>query len=379
MDDKATVLILSFSDIANDARVKKQVRLFADSYRVVTCGFGDQVMPGVEHLRLDQVAGRAWPYVDAVLLRLRLYALDYRFGPYARAARRALSGRSFDVVIANDIDTLGVAVDLFGGERVHSDLHEYFPGLHDDNDTWRRVRKPYAEWILRSYCTRAASATTVSDTIARRYLGEFGIDCGVVRNAAPLMDFEPGQVGAPIRMVHSGGAAAERRIEVMMEAAARTETDLVFDLYLTQQHTPYAQRLRDLADELGDRVTVHPPVPQSQLVETLNGYDVGIHILPATNTNNELALPNKFFDYVQARLGMVIGPTADMAALLDRYELGLVADSFEVESVVRALDSLVPERVELWKRNADAASEECSAEAQQHTWAEAVAAIAGKR
>lgn len=368
MTEQPKLLILSFSDIANDARVKKQVHLFADRYEVVTCGYGEQVLPGVEHIRLPVTRSRTWPYINGVLLRMRLYRLDGRLQPAVRAARRLLNGRTFDAVLANDIDTLPLAVQLFGGGRVHSDLHEFFPGIHDDNPTWVRVRKPQFEWALRAFGRRAGSVTTVSDTIAARYRSEYGLSAGVVRNAAPYREFLPGLVGTPIRMVHSGGAFAERHIDVMMEAAARTQTDLVFDLYLTQQDSPYGRELQALAARLGERITVHPPVPQGELVELLNSYDVGIHVLPATNTNNALALPNKFFDYVQARLGMVIGPTADMAKLLMNYDLGVVADGFDRDDIVRALDQLDPARVTKWKSHANEAAQELSADAQQHVW-----------
>lgn len=370
---KPKLLVLSFSDIANDARVKKQVLLFAEQYDVVTCGFGAAVLPEVEHLQLPASTSVAWSYLNGVLLRARLYRLDAWLQPNVRAARRALRGKSFDVVIANDIDTLAFAVKRFGGARVHSDLHEFFPGLHDNNSTWVRVRKPQLEWTLRTFGSQAGSVTTVSETIAERYQAEYGLACDVVRNAAPYRSFSAGAVAAPIRMVHSGGAFAERRIDVMMRAAALTKTDLIFDLYLTQPDSPHGKELRALAGELGERVTVHPPVPQGELVALLNSYDVGIHVLPATNTNNSLALPNKFFDYVQARLGMVIGPTADMVKLLERYELGRVADGFDRDTIVAALDTLTPHEVATWKANAAAAAQECSAEAQQHVWEHAVA------
>lgn len=378
LNERPRLLIVSFSDISADARVKKQVNLFAEEYAVTTCGFGPAFREGVEHIRIEP---RETPFTkrrEAALLRTHLYAAAYALSPAVRAARRALADRRFDAAIANDIDALGVTERIVGSDRTHADLHEFFPGLHDQVPAWNRIRRPFLEWLIRRDATRAASATTVSQTIADRYATEFGVVAGVVQNAAPLMHLEPLPVGDPIRMVHSGGAQTNRRIEVMMEAAARTETNLTFDLFLTGEGTEYANSLRELADSLGDRVTVHPPVPQGELVPLLNGFDVGIHILPATNTNNALALPNKFFDYVQARLGLVIGPTADMARLAEEYEIGSVADGFDVESVVGALDALDRGTIEKWKRNADAAAPRVSAEAQQHVWVDAVRRIAGR-
>src|SRR5690606_34934887 len=117
----------------------------------------------------------------------------------------------------------------------------------------------------------------------------------------------PGAVGDRVKIVHSGSAQPDRRIEVMMEAVARSSANVSLDLFLTAETGAYAQTLRNLASELGDRVNIHPPKPYSELLQTLNNFDVGIHVLPSTNTNNILALPNKLFDYVQARLGIIVG------------------------------------------------------------------------
>ena len=369
---KPRLLIISFSDISNDARVKKQIDLFSERYRVTTCGFGPQPRVGVEHLQLEHAVSQGFKYAEAVLLRLRAYGIAYRFHPTARAALRALTGHRFDAVLANDLDTLGVAFAVAEPEAVHADLHEYFPGLNDQSPKWVRMRKPAHEWALRRYAVRAGSVTTVSDTIADRYAREFGFSSGVVRNAAPLATLAPTPVASPIRVVHSGGAQANRRIEVMMEAVAASSADVTLDLYLTGVGSAYHRSLEELAARLGSRITLHPPVPQSELIETLNAYDVGIHVLPPTNTNNGLALPNKFFDYVQARLALVIGPTIDMEQLLRQYDLGVVADGFDTNTVTAALDGLTAEEVERWKRNADAAAPENSAESQLHVWEAAV-------
>ena len=375
---RPTLLIVSFSDIANDARVKKQVLRFAEDFRVTTCGFGQALREDIEHLAISSEEGRWDARVEAALLHVKRYRTAYWRQPYVRRARAALRGRRFDAVIANDLETVGFAVRDFGGARVHADLHEFFPGLHDQVPAWVKLRQPFLEWQIRAFATRAASATTVSDTIADRYRSEFSVPCGVVRNASPALSLEAGPVGSPIRLVHSGGAQPNRRIEVMMEAAAASRADVTLDLYLTHEKSAYAAGLRDLADRLGERVTVHPPMPQADLVRKLNEYDVGIHVLPPTNTNNALALPNKFFDFVQARLGMLIGPTADMARLLEEYDLGIVAEDFETDGVTRAIDRLTPELVAAWKANAAAAADELSAERQYGAWEGAIAGILGK-
>ena len=374
-----TLLILSFTDIAADARVKKQALLFADEYRVVTCGYGEAVRDDIEHIQLSTgvTAGAgARRYLEPFWVRSHAYRLAFHADLRTQHAIAALAGRQFDAVVANELETLPVAYAVSDPGRVLLDLHEYYPGLRDDLPVWVRVRKPYQQWLLRNRASRAGAVTTVSGTIAERYEAEFGLSCGVVWNAAPLRpELTTQPAHTPIRLVHSGVAAENRRPEVMMRAAARTRANVTLDMYLTQQHSEFGQKLLALATELGPRVTIHPPVLNAELVETLNEYDVGVHILAPTNTNNELALPNKFFDFVQARLGMIIGPTADMAKLLRSYDLGAVADGFDEAAVTEVFDRLDEADIKRWKANAAEAAAELSADQQHGVWLRAVEGI----
>lgn len=372
---RPTLLILSFSDIENDARVMKQVRLFADRYEVTTCGFGAQPDARVRHVSFSSATSPMAERLQAVVRRLRSYGMLRDLEPYVRHARKALKGKRFDAALVNDPEGARVAYEVVDPSRVHMDLHEFYPGLHDDSEIWVKYRRPYYEWMLRHDVSKAATATTVSQQIADRYSSEYGISCGVVHNALPYQPFEALPVGETVRIVHSGGAQPNRRIEVMMEAVARSSANISLDLFLTGEGSDYAATLRGLAERLGDRVNLYPPKPYAELLSTLNGYDIGIHILPPTNTNNVLALPNKLFDYVQARLGVVVGPTEAMAERVRALNIGAVADGFDVDAVVEVLDRITPELAREWKAQAVASARQLSVDAQLPVWEAAVASL----
>ena len=118
-----------------------------------------------------------------------------------------------------------------------------------------------------------------------------------------------------------------------------------------------------------------PPVPTEDLVPTLNQYDVGIHQLPATNTNHVVAMPNKFYEYVQARLALVIGPNEGMAQLVRKYGLGVVAEDFTVAALSEAISSLTAPEVSKFKANSNLAAKSLSAEQYDVIWLGSVQAI----
>ena len=94
-------------------------------------------------------------------------------------------------------------------------------------------------------------------------------------------------------------------------------------------------------------------------------YDLGVHWIPSDiNVNNRFALPNKFFDYVQARIGIAIGPSEEMARELREYGLGVVARSFEEPDLAASLLPLDAAQLNEFKDHAGVAARELNFEAQ---------------
>lgn len=367
---RSRLLILSFSNISADARVLKQVKYFADRYDVTTYGYGPSPDPRVSHVRLDDSRGmRRWRRSDLILRRFHKI---YWAQPAVVQAQTDLAQlEPFDAILANDIDTVGLALALVPTQGVHADIHEYAPRQNEELLVWRMFISPYVQWMCRQFLPRATSMTTVGQGIADEYQRVFRVPASVVTNAAPYAELTPGDVNSPIRLVHSGASIRNRRLEVLIDAVAVTTSDVTLDLYLMGNDPEYVSELRARSAE-SERIRFPDPVPYNQLIERLNEYDLGIHVIAPTNFNNRWALPNKFFDYVQARLGVIIGPTSEMRRLLDASELGAVADDFETPALTRVLNSVTPDIVRTWKSNAAAAARTLSSEAQVEVWGKAI-------
>lgn len=376
MADRPRLLILSFSPIASDARVLKQVTLFRDDYAVTTCGHGPAPDGVAEHVRIpDDLAIWRYPRIPVMMRR---YRHAYWANPAVHAARDALAGRAFDVVLADDVDAVGVALAVHPRHGVHADLHEYSPRQHEELRRFRLFVKPFIDWMCRRHVARASSWSTVSEGIAREYRRRFGFSPRVVTNAAPYVEATPTPVATPIRVVHSGAALRNRHLDVLVDGVRMTP-GVVLDLYLMRNDEAYLAELSAKAAASDGRVRLHDPVPYAELAGTLRGYDVGVHILPPVNFNNRWALPNKLFDYVQARLGVIVGPSPEMADYVRRYGLGAVTDDFGAAALGRTLGTLTATQVAGWKAAAHAHARELSSQNQVLVWKDAVDALAGLR
>lgn len=369
---RPTMLILSFSPIAGDARVLKQVARFTRDYDVTTLGYGEKPDGVVEHISMPREV--RFDDRDGKLILLRRYRSVYWRLSAVKWARAALKGRAFDVIIANDVEAVPVAVRLKPAHGVLADLHEYSPRLHDDNASWFQRITPWFEWVVGRYVTQADAWTTVSSGLAAEYERNFGFHAELVSNATPYHELTPTPVAQPIRLVHSGAGLVNRQLHLMAEAVATADIDVTLDFYLTPNHPAYMEELTAYAATT-DRVRVLDPVPYAELVSTLNAYDVGVFMLPPKTFNYRHALPNKLFDFVQARLGIIVGPSPEMAAYVRDHGLGLVSDDFTVDSLRRAIEELTVDKVAEYKRNAHASAAELAGERQVEKWVSIVSSL----
>jgi len=97
-----------------------------------------------------------------------------------------------------------------------------------------------------------------------------------------------------------------------------------------------------------------------ELSQRLNQYDIGMDLLPPNSLNNRFTLPNKFFEFIQARLAVAIGPSPEMAKIVNQYGCGVVSGDFSPESLARELSALTSRRIDGLKlRSHEAAKDLC--------------------
>ena len=84
--------------------------------------------------------------------------------------------------------------------------------------------------------------------------------------------------------------------------------------------------------------------------------------MPPINFNYANTLPNKLFDFIQARLAIAIGPTPEMAEIVNHYNIGVVSDNFTPQKIAEKLQALTTEKIAVYKNKSEAAALELRAE-----------------
>lgn len=355
------ILIISFSDLKKDPRVFRQIKFLKDNYSIYTIGFKSS---GLRNVDFYPIESKRTSFVrkleKALLLKFRLFETFYWDTYMFLPVLDKFSNMRFDLIIANDIDTLPLALKISNGAKILFDAHEYSPKEFEDKKAWRFFFQEYKRNLCKKYIPLCDKMITVSDGISEEYYRAFGVKPVVITNACDYANIRPSPViDGRIKMIHHGGAIPCRKIESMIELMNYLDERFTLDLLLAPNSVDYMEKLKNLAKNKKN-VRFLQPVPLQKIVELINLYDLGLYILEANSFNNKYALPNKFFEFVQARLAIAIGPSPEMAKLVKKYDCGIVSDSFKPEDMAKVLTTLTKKKIDYFKNKSNKAAHNLS-------------------
>jgi glycosyltransferase involved in cell wall biosynthesis len=347
------VAMLLHKSVEHDSRVRRAARALSDSGHEVTV------------LHLPRVSGELDGPLDGFSVRSvtppgwvrrRLPTALYRtvfLAAFVRAVRRLRP----QAVHAHDAAMLlpgWLGARLSGAELVY-DSHELAVGVPYRTRAWALL----VRWMERVLIGRCAATITVSEGIADRLQGHYGLrDRPVVVRNLPDLRASDSELEAPdLRdalglapqtplVLHLGAAAPHRGCVVLLRAMALLPDAHV--LFLGADDDAFATRLRELARREGvaDRTHLRPSVPTAQIHAHTRQADVGVSLLEDVCENHRLALPNKVFEYVAAGVPAVASDLPELRALVERWPIGRLARPGDPDDVARALRAALADRGE---------------------------------
>jgi hypothetical protein len=236
------------------------------------------------------------------------------------------------------------------------DLREIYPEQYGKSISFKYGLRPIRKYLLKRHFQLVDAATTVSFGLQEYYSNWYGIDASLIRSTPHYSQSKAvATAGKPFKIVYLGVAHPLRKLEDFIYACSVSENEIELHFYLVGDPA-YIDRLKKVSSG-NSRITIHDPVPFKEIHSTLIQYDLGWCYFSPETENISKALPNKYFDYIQAGLGVICGPNIDMIRESNKWGFGIFTQEFSEIELVQLLNSLSTTKIEELKRAARAASE----------------------
>jgi len=361
-----TLLILTTRNLQSAPRVLREIQALAGNYEIYAAGYAPpkpetQVkFIDVRTIRRSSVE-RA---IDIIFRSIRLNPpifknLSQRFTDIKELVAKLKP----KLIITHEPHFLPYLTKLKSdyGFKIVYNAHEYHPLEFSDRWYWNTFWKPYYENIYRNCLPDVDLFINVCESITEKCEKEFNKQSIVIPNASVYHEIDPSKNEGVVKIIHHGGCIPSRKIEVMIEVAKLLGQDFHLDLMLTLNEGEYFDEVKKLTEK-ADNVNIIEPVQFDQIIPYTNQYDIGLFLLPPTNYNYSVALPNKLFEFIQARLCVAIGPSPEMRNIVDKYNLGAVSADFSAESMAEVIRSLDRSEIQKFKERSHEAASKLSAE-----------------
>lgn len=350
------ILILSSSYLSKDPRVRRQIIALKDNHNVIACGLNKSNIGGVVDLPILYRPSKKDGFFNRVKNLLNLI-FNYEQLTWNIEVFKKLDELSIDIIIVNDPREMPLAVKLKKSSnkniKIYFDLHEYY--IHVDRFF---IRNRMYRILTDRFQKYADALSTVSNEIANLYSERYFREVSVITNACKYYDFKPvDRKDNCIKMVHHGVLNRDRKLEEMIKLMYLLDGRFYLDFYLVGSDANYLNKLKRMAKSI-ENISFREPVDFDQIVPTLNSYDIGLFILSDKIKSYKYALPNKIFEFVQARLAIAVSPNISMAKLVNKYSNGIVASGYKAESLAEKLNELRKNEIFEMKQNSNLAARE---------------------
>jgi len=273
--------------------------------------------------------------------------------------------RKKGILAANDLDTLPACrlVSKLRKMPLVFDSHEYFTevpeliGRKFVRNFWLMTERLLLPGIRHAY--------TVSEPIAREYKERYGTDFKVIRNY-PCREYDERRrpdllpCGLHRIIIYQGSLNPGRGIEGMIRAM-KYLGNFQFQIF---GDGPLRKKLEKLVEEknLTDRIKFMGRKPFSELRYYTCQASLAVSLEENLGKNYYFALPNKLFDYIQARVPVLVSDLPEMKKIVEKYDVGMVADTHDPERLADIISEMMnnDEKRMVWKKNLlEAARELC--------------------
>ena len=274
--------------------------------------------------------------------------------------------RRYDWILINLVDNLPFAAELkkTTGAKLIYDSQEYFVGQY------QKYAKSELDWVIaaeKKYIHDVNIVISTTNVMGERLKSDYDLKAPVVRvrnvpslnmlkHEMPDNDINKQQLNL---IWHGMGIYLNntRGVHILVQAMAKVKSNVKLTLQGTLNPSQQSI-LNDYINKhnLQDKITVRPPADPYKIVQSLQGFDIGmIGELPEED-NQRLTSSNKLFDYINAGLAVVASDLPGLRETVAEYNVGKLYTPGNLEDLAEAIDLMAEDRQLLGRYQANSKS-----------------------
>lgn len=272
-----------------------------------------------------------------------------------------LLAQKTDGICSIDLDTIipGLLVSQWKGIPRIYDAHEFFTELKEVQ-TRPRVQR-FWRWVEKKAVPRFHHGYTVGEGLAQEFSKRYNRCYAVIRNLPVLKELEEGKAPEPF-LLYQGAVNEGRAFEYLIPAMKNVPYPLV-----VCGDGNFMHQLKTLISEHGveDKVQLKGMLLPEQLWEIAPRASLGMGLAEREGLNQFLALPNKFFDYMQAGVPQVAMNYPEYRKINEVDEVAVLVDTLDPTEISQTINSLMQDQQRLHRLR-----QHCLAARKKYCWQE---------
>ena len=360
MKNKKKAIVCVSNDLVTDNRVARTcLVLEGQNYEVILVGRQKKNSPPISQKsfrwkRLKLPFEKGPLFYITLNLRLLLF----------------LFSNKFDLIYANDLDTLipcFVAAKIKNSKLIY-DTHELFTEVPELTSR-PRVQKIWLK-IESAIFPKLKHVITVNDSIAQIYSQKYRIPITAVRNVPEYHKLEKDLKTREqfklsnddfILIIQGSGLNIDRGVEEAVLAMKDCEGCILL-IVGDGDVIPKAKEIVT-RNKLDQKVKFISRRPYEELMKITRIADMGLLLDKNSSLNQELALPNKLFDYIHAGIPILSSALPEIKKIIKKYDVGIFLSKTEPK--------IIQETILSYKANhklRNQHKENCKLAAEKENW-----------
>ncbi len=255
------------------------------------------------------------------------------------------------IVIAGDLFSLPPAIinkRRYSGQNVHAKLIYDSKELYEELPSLKLKRTSFLFWnfVEKTSIRYVDQVLTVNNSIANILETKWRLPTAVVMNVPDVMQPPPAIDNRSLEKITlafsgglQGGRGLHNLIKLLTKLPKNYELKFIGDGGLRSELEKFAAPLN-----LSHRVHFAGRVRNTQVIDELSKATLGVYLMENSGLCHYLALPNKLFQFISARLPVIVPTFPEMENIVTRFGIGAAIDVSDINAVALKVIELTSNR-----------------------------------